>query len=78
MSSNEQFEKIEGIRDYENLRSRLGVVLGDEVYKVVSELKRLKSENKRLRQVVSLAVSQRFPKKAGREFLEKHLIKESI
>ena len=69
-----EFEPIENIRDYENLRERLGVTLGDEVYKVVQQLKHQKQENSRLRRVVCLAVRERFPQKAGKKFLEEHRI----
>ena len=74
MSKRMQFEPIENINPYENLKEILGEDMGSEIYKVVDQLKKVKNENDRLRSVVCLAVSERFPKKEGVEFLVKHRI----
>ena len=74
MTKRMQFEPIENINPYENLREILGDEMGSEIYNVVERLKKAKQENNRLRSVVCLAVNERFPKKAGIEFLIKHRI----
>jgi F0F1-type ATP synthase beta subunit len=68
-------EKIEGMQSYENIIEMLGGgELGKEVKNIVAKVKRLKAENNRLRSVVCVAVNERFPKKAGLEFLQNHRI----
>ncbi len=67
--------RIQNINPYENLKEILGVDMGSAIYDLVKESKALELENARLRRVILEAVSQRFPKRAGIQFLhEKGII----